>query len=112
MVSAQNGQGFVGASIGTVLALVACLGVRSAWQCGHFVASSWIFLRQAGHCLSLPAANEKASPNGPNRIPSPNHRQPFAPLLEAINAAAMPQIIQMRMAISISSSAKNTAKPE
>jgi hypothetical protein len=62
-----------------------------------------MFLRQAGQTLPLPAINEKASPNGPNRTPSPNHKQPLPPRLDATTAAAMPQTIQMRIANSIGS---------
>jgi hypothetical protein len=45
--------------------------------------------------------NENANPNGPNSTPRPNHRQPLAPLLEAVTAAAIPQMIHTRIAISM-----------
>ena len=113
MVSAQKGQLLVGPGPAPVSVPVG--GPRSRPQCAHFVASGCTGLRQAGHTVLLPAPNANAKPNGPNRTPNPNHKQPLAPRLDATNAAAMPQTIQIRIAISTSQSyqmSRRSAEPQ
>jgi hypothetical protein len=68
--------------------------VSCVWQYEHFSALGWTLLRHEGHSAFSPAMNEAASPNGPKRKPKTNHKDPFAPRLEATRVAPMPQKIQ------------------